>query len=47
MKESVRPAVFEHILLLKRIQERLGYMLPKEYFKSLKAEEIRRTDRVA
>ena len=49
-KESVRAAVFEYIYCfynVKRIQKRLGYMSPKEYLKSLKAEKLERTDRVA
>ena len=49
-KESVRAAVFEYIYCfynVKRIQKRLGYMSPKEYLKSLKAEKSERADRVA
>ena len=49
-KESVRAAVFEYIYVfynVKRIQKRLGYMSPKEYLKTLKAERSERSKRVA
>ena len=42
-KESVRAAVFEYIYCfynVKRIQKRLGYMSPREYFKSLRTERL-------
>lgn len=46
-KESVRAAVFEYIYgfyNVKRIQKRLGYMSPKEYFRLLETEKL---DKVA
>ena len=46
-KESVRAAVFEYIYdfyNMERIQKRLGYMSPKEYFRSLESEKL---DKVA
>lgn len=49
-KESVRAAVFEYIYCfynVKRIQKRLGYMSPKEYLESVKAEKMETANRVA
>jgi putative transposase len=49
-KEMVRAAVFEYIYCfynVKRIQKRLGYMSPGEYFGSLKAETSERSKQVA
>lgn len=49
-KEAVRAAVFEYIYCfynVTRIQKRLGYMSPKEYFESVKAEKTETADRVA
>lgn len=42
-KESVKSAVFEYIYCfynVKRIQKRLGYMAPAEYFRSLRIERL-------
>jgi transposase InsO family protein len=42
-KESVRVSVFEYIYCfynVKRIQKRLGYMSPREYFRSLKTDRL-------
>lgn len=46
-KEGVRVSVFEYIYCfynVKLIQKRLGYMSPRDYLRSLKAE---RSDKVA
>ena len=42
-KETVRAAVFDYIYCfynVKRIQKKLGYMSPREYFKALRTERL-------